>query len=77
MLTRIQQIFIVQENNFSLFDSIQMFFSRKLFVDIAETLFTAIFSKKKLCKNGQKMKNVKTSKFFRQFEGYDDMSEFG
>ena len=54
MLTRIQQIFIVQENNFSLFDSIQMFFSRKLFVDIAETLFTAIFDKKNMRKNGQK-----------------------
>ena len=31
-----------------------MFFKRKLFVNIAETLFTAIFSKENIRKNGQK-----------------------
>ena len=35
-----------------------MFFKRKLFVNIAETLFTAIFSTEKIRKNGQK-KNEK------------------
>ena len=37
-------------------------FNRKPFVRIAETLFTAIFSKENIRKNGKKTKNVKTSK---------------
>ena len=56
-----------------------MFFICKTFVNIAELLFTAIFSKENICKNGQK--NEKCQKFkkknFRQFTRYDDMSEFG
>ena len=54
-----------------------MFFKRKIFVNIAETLFTAIFRKENIRKNGykKKMKNVKTSKIFsRQFKRYGDMS---
>ena len=40
--------------------------------------FTAIFSKENIRENGQKMKNVKTSKKnFRQFKRCDDMSMFG
>ena len=37
---------------FLLFDTIQMFFKRKIFVNIAETLFTAIFSEENIRKNG-------------------------
>ena len=49
MLTKIQQMLIVEENYiFLLFDTIQMFFKRKIFVNIAETLFTAIFSKENI-----------------------------
>jgi len=35
--------------------------------------FTAIFSKENICKNGQKMKNVKisTTKKFREFKRYE------
>ena len=46
MFTKIQQTLVVEENyTFLLFDSIQMFFKRKIFDNIAETLFTASFSK--------------------------------
>ena len=42
-----------------------MFFKRKLFVNIAETLFTAIFSKENIRKNGQK--NEKCQNFEKNF----------
>ena len=42
-----------------------MFFKRKLFVNIAETLFTAIFSKENTCKNGPK--NEKCQNFEKNF----------
>ena len=42
-----------------------MFFKRKLFVNIAETLFTAIFSKENIRKNGQK--NEKCQNFEKKF----------
>ena len=62
-----------------LFGNTEMFFKCKTFVNIAELLFTAIFSKENICKNGQKSKNIKISKtkFFHQFTRYDDMSKFG
>ena len=66
MLTTIHQMLIIEEIHiFLLFDSIQMFFKRKLFVNIAETLFTAIFSKENIRKNGQKKwKMSKLRNFF-------------
>ena len=56
-----------------------MFFKRKLFVNIAETLFTAIFSKENIRKNGQKIEKCQNfnKNFFRRFTRYDDMSKFG
>ena len=56
-----------------------MFFKRKIFVNIAETLFTAIFSKENIGKNGQKSEKCQNFRkhFFRQFTRYDDMSKFG
>ena len=56
-----------------------MFFKRKLFVNIAETLFTAIFSKENIRKNGQKNEKCQNFEkiFFRQFKRYDDMSMSG
>ena len=62
-----------------LFGNIQMFFKCKTFVNIAELLFTAIFSKENICKNGQKIEKCQNfkKKHFHQFTRYDDMSEFG
>ena len=63
-----------------LFGNTQMFFKCKTFVNIAELLFTAIFSKENIGKNGQKkwkMSKFQQQKNFRQFTRYDDMSEFG
>ena len=56
-----------------------MFFKCKTFVNIAEPLFTAIFSKENICKNGQKIEKCQNfkKKIFHQFTRYDDMSEFG
>ena len=56
-----------------------MFFKCKTFVNIAELLFTAIFSKENICKNGQKIEKCQNFKknIFRQFTRYDDMSKFG
>ena len=42
-----------------------MFFKRKIFVNIAETLFTAIFGKENIRKNGQK--KWKMSKLRKMF----------
>ena len=43
-----------------------MFFKCKTFVNIAELLFTAIFSKENICKNGQKIEKCQNfkKKFF-------------
>ena len=62
-----------------MFDNIQMFFKCKTFVNIAKLLFTAIFSKENIGKNGQKSEKCQNFKknFFRQFTRYDDMSKFG
>ena len=56
-----------------------MFFKCKTFVNIAELLFTDIFSKENICKNGQKIEKCQNfnKNFFRQFTRYDDMSKFG
>ena len=56
-----------------------MFLKCKTFANIAEMLFTAIFSKENICKNGQKHEKCQNFKktFFHQFTRYDDMSEFG
>ena len=56
-----------------------MFFKHKLFVNIAETLFTAIFSKENIRKNGQKNEKRQNFEktFLRQFKRCDDMSMFG
>ena len=50
-----------------------------MFVNIAELLFTAIFSKENICKNGPKNEKCQNfnKNFFRQCTRYDDMSEFG
>ena len=49
------------------------------FVIIPETLFTAIFSKENIRKNGQKNEKCQNfeKKIFRQFKRYDDMSMSG
>ena len=62
-----------------LFGKTQMFFKCKTFVNITELLFTAIFSKENICKNGQKIEKCQNfkKKHFHQFTRYDDMSEFG
>ena len=39
-----------------------MFFECKMFVNIAELLFTAIFSKENICKNGQKIEKCQNFK---------------
>ena len=54
-------------------------FNRTPFVSIAETLFTAMFSKENIRKNGQKNEKCQNfeKKFFRQFKRYDDMSMSG
>ena len=56
-----------------------MFFKCKTFVNIAELLFTAIFSKENIGKNAQKSDKCQNFRklFFRQFTRYDDMSKFG
>ena len=66
MLTKIQQMLIVEEKYifFCLIVS-KLFFKRKIFVNIAETLFTAIFSKENIRKNGQK--NEKCQNFEKNF----------
>ena len=45
-----------------LFGKTQMFFKCKTFVNIAELLFTAIFSKENICKNGQKIEKCQNFK---------------